>query len=93
MGCPPAAQLLSVPLLAGTMCKYACLGVVVSQLPVYALVVFGCYSLACIGVNLFRFRDCPEAAEELKGVSSVLSLSWALRCRKRPHTCSCFVVL
>ena len=31
----------------------------------YSLVVFGCYSLATIGNNLMKVRDCPEASEEL----------------------------
>jgi hypothetical protein len=39
-----------------------------SQLPWYALVAFGSYSLWCIGFNLFNFRDCPEASVELAKV-------------------------
>lgn len=31
----------------------------------YLLVAFGCYSLGTIGFNLFRFKDCPQAMEDL----------------------------
>jgi hypothetical protein len=41
------------------------------QLPLWCLVAFGCYSLSVIGMNLVRFRDCPEAARELDAVSCV----------------------
>jgi hypothetical protein len=45
------------------------------QLPMYSLVSFGCYSLWCIGFNLFCFRDCPEASEELMQVLTVSPVS------------------
>ncbi|NWY53205.1 DPM3 mannosyltransferase, partial [Chionis minor] len=35
-------------------------------LPVYLLVVFGCYSLATVGYRLATFNDCEEAAAELQ---------------------------
>ena len=38
------------------------------QLPLWALVSFGAYSLASIGYNLFIFRECPEAFTELEQV-------------------------
>lgn len=34
-------------------------------LPGYAVVLFCCYSLAVVGVGLWRFPDCPAAADEL----------------------------
>ena len=43
----------------------------------YLLVAFGCYSLWCIGFNLFVFRDCPEAFHELQQVR--LALRWHCR--------------
>lgn len=49
---------------------YACF----VQLPIYLLVAFGCYSLAAIGINLFLFRDCPEASVELAQVCVCLCL-------------------
>jgi hypothetical protein len=30
--------------------------------------VFGCYALFTIGSELFSYRDCDSAADELKGV-------------------------
>ena len=38
------------------------------QLPLYAIISFGAYSLASIGYSLFTFRDCPEAYESLMKV-------------------------
>lgn len=38
------------------------------QLPLWAVVSFGAYSLASIGYNLFIFRECPEAFSELEQV-------------------------
>ncbi|KAG7325604.1 hypothetical protein KOW79_010529 [Hemibagrus wyckioides] len=35
-------------------------------MPVYLLVVFGCYSLATVGYRVAMFNDCEEAARELK---------------------------
>ncbi|KAL7883113.1 hypothetical protein SRHO_G00007710 [Serrasalmus rhombeus] len=35
-------------------------------MPVYLLVVFGCYSLATIGYRVATFNDCEEAAKELQ---------------------------
>jgi len=35
------------------------------QLPLWALVTFGAYSLGSIGYSLFTFRDCPDAHAEL----------------------------
>ena len=35
-------------------------------MPVYLLVVFGCYSLATIGYRVATFNDCQEAAKELQ---------------------------
>ncbi len=49
------------------------------QAPSYALVVFGCYALASIGLALVRFGDCPEAAAELTG--EVASIKAALAAR------------
>ncbi|RYG50915.1 hypothetical protein EON66_11340 [archaeon] len=39
----------------------------VVQLPVYALIVFGCYAMATIGSALLSYNDCTAAAAELKG--------------------------
>ena len=38
------------------------------QLPLWALVSLGTYSLASIGYQLFIFRECPEAFKELEKV-------------------------
>ncbi|XP_026999842.1 dolichol-phosphate mannosyltransferase subunit 3 [Tachysurus fulvidraco] len=35
-------------------------------MPVYLLVVFGCYSLATVGYRVATFNDCEDAATELK---------------------------
>lgn len=35
-------------------------------MPVYLLVVFGCYSLATVGYRVATFNDCQEAAKELQ---------------------------
>uniref|UniRef100_A0A0E9SWG7 Dolichol-phosphate mannosyltransferase subunit 3 n=1 Tax=Anguilla anguilla TaxID=7936 RepID=A0A0E9SWG7_ANGAN len=35
-------------------------------MPVYLLVVFGCYSLATVGHRVAAFNDCEEAAKELQ---------------------------
>lgn len=40
-----------------------------TQLPLEALCVFGCYSLATIGYQLMIFGDCDEAHEELQKVA------------------------
>ncbi|KAG9355325.1 hypothetical protein JZ751_000163 [Albula glossodonta] len=39
---------------------------VVWPMPVYLLVVFGCYSLATVGFRVATFNDCEEAAKELQ---------------------------
>ena len=39
---------------------------VVWPMPVYLLVVFGCYSLATVGYRVATFNDCDEAAKELQ---------------------------
>lgn len=39
---------------------------VIWPMPVYALIVFGCYSLATIGYRVATFNDCEEASESLK---------------------------
>ncbi|XP_075117804.1 dolichol-phosphate mannosyltransferase subunit 3 [Leptodactylus fuscus] len=39
---------------------------VVWPLPIYLLVVFGCYSLATVGYRVATFNDCEEAAHELQ---------------------------
>ena len=39
---------------------------IVELLPMYAVVTFGAYSLATIGINLIAVKDCPEAAAELE---------------------------
>ena len=39
------------------------------QIPWWALVTFGSYSLWSMGWGLWSFRDCPDALEELMGVS------------------------
>jgi hypothetical protein len=38
---------------------------IAAALPGYCIVLFCCYSLAVVGVNLFVFPECPEAAGEL----------------------------
>ncbi|XP_062846147.1 dolichol-phosphate mannosyltransferase subunit 3 [Trichomycterus rosablanca] len=35
-------------------------------MPVYLLVVFGCYSLATVGYRVATFNDCEEASRELQ---------------------------
>lgn len=40
-----------------------------AQIPWWFLVSFGAYSLGSLGMGLLRFRDCPEAYEELLVVS------------------------
>lgn len=35
-------------------------------IPVYLLVVFGCYSLATVGYRVATFNDCNEASQELQ---------------------------
>lgn len=35
-------------------------------MPVYALIAFGCYSLATIGYRVATFNDCLEASKSLK---------------------------
>ncbi|KAM6959553.1 dolichol-phosphate mannosyltransferase subunit 3 [Aplochiton taeniatus] len=35
-------------------------------MPVYLLVLFGCYSIATIGYRVATFNDCEEAAKELQ---------------------------
>ncbi|MCJ8749759.1 hypothetical protein PDJAM_G00179970 [Pangasius djambal] len=35
-------------------------------MPVYLLVVFGCYSLATVGYRVATFNDCEDAARELR---------------------------
>ncbi|CAH3136356.1 unnamed protein product [Pocillopora meandrina] len=39
---------------------------VIWPMPIYALIVFGCYSLATIGYRVATFNDCVEASESLK---------------------------
>ncbi|CEM27791.1 unnamed protein product [Vitrella brassicaformis CCMP3155] len=34
--------------------------------PLYVVMLFGTYSLACIGWGLLTFSECPEAAKELE---------------------------
>lgn len=40
----------------------------VLQLPLYILIVFGCYSLATIAWNLMTFPECPDEAISLQKV-------------------------
>lgn len=35
-------------------------------MPVYLLVVFGCYCLATVGYRVATFNDCEDAARELQ---------------------------
>ncbi|XP_032233204.1 dolichol-phosphate mannosyltransferase subunit 3 [Nematostella vectensis] len=39
---------------------------VVLPLPVYAVIVFGCYSLAVVGYRVATFNDCVEASDSLQ---------------------------
>ncbi|CAJ0948115.1 unnamed protein product [Ranitomeya imitator] len=39
---------------------------VVWPMPIYLLVVFGCFSLATVGYRVATFNDCEEAAHELQ---------------------------
>lgn len=39
------------------------------QLPLYSLIVFGCYALAKIGLGLLAFKDCSVEAVALDKVS------------------------
>ena len=54
----------------------------IAQLPAYALMVFGCYALFTIGSELFSYRDCDDAAVELKEVCPALHRS--IRLSSRP---------
>jgi dolichyl-phosphate mannosyltransferase polypeptide 3 len=36
------------------------------QLPLYFVVLYGCYAFFSIGIALVTFRDCPAAAVTLK---------------------------
>ena len=44
------------------------------QLPLWALVTFGAYSLGSVGYSLLTFRDCPDAHAELLQVRSCCHL-------------------
>ncbi|KAE8589106.1 hypothetical protein XENTR_v10022889 [Xenopus tropicalis] len=48
-------------------------------LPVYLLVVFGCYSLATIGYRVATFNDCEDAARELQQQISEAKRDLALK--------------
>ncbi|XP_070558148.1 dolichol-phosphate mannosyltransferase subunit 3-like [Ptychodera flava] len=39
---------------------------VILPLPIFVVIVLGCYALAVIGYRTATFNDCIEAAEELK---------------------------
>ncbi|XP_031572406.1 dolichol-phosphate mannosyltransferase subunit 3-like [Actinia tenebrosa] len=39
---------------------------VIWPMPVYAIIVFGCYSLVVVGFRVATFNDCIEASESLK---------------------------
>jgi len=39
---------------------------IIPVIPLYALVVFGSYSLASIGVGVMTFRNCPEDHQSLQ---------------------------
>lgn len=39
---------------------------VVAQMPLYGLVLFGCYALCSIGYHLFVLEDCTAAQKELQ---------------------------
>ena len=39
---------------------------VIYYLPIYLLMGFACYSLTIVGYGIATFKDCEEAAEELK---------------------------
>jgi hypothetical protein len=39
---------------------------VVAQLPLYGLVLFGCYALCSIGYHLYVLEDCTAAQKELQ---------------------------
>ena len=34
-------------------------------MPLYAVVLFGCYALICIGYHMIVLEDCKEAQDEL----------------------------
>jgi hypothetical protein len=38
---------------------------VVAQMPLYGLVLFGCYALCSIGYHLYVLEDCTQAQKEL----------------------------
>ncbi|KAJ5143056.1 uncharacterized protein N7515_001843 [Penicillium bovifimosum] len=71
-----AVQALSVLLLVSSLYLSLFLGLVplnekvqnevIPVLPFYALIVFGCYLLARLGVAIFTFNDVPEAHAELQ---------------------------
>ncbi|CAM9358735.1 unnamed protein product, partial [Choristocarpus tenellus] len=39
---------------------------VVGILPLYSLIVFGCYALGRIGAGIYTFKDCTEEAKSLE---------------------------
>ncbi|XP_011402585.1 PREDICTED: dolichol-phosphate mannosyltransferase subunit 3-like [Amphimedon queenslandica] len=39
---------------------------VLLPMPLYAIMLLGCYSLIAVGYQLMTFSDCPEAADEIK---------------------------
>ncbi|GAQ86858.1 dolichyl-phosphate mannosyltransferase polypeptide 3 [Klebsormidium nitens] len=39
---------------------------VIQALPIWALVVFGCYSLSVVGYEIMFFPACPDEAEKLQ---------------------------
>ena len=39
---------------------------IVLQMPLYGLVLFGCYAMMSIGYHLLVLQDCNEAADELQ---------------------------
>lgn len=71
---PHPARLPAASLTARVRCLYSrapcmiCSLCAHTQLPLYALIAFGCYSLANIGYNLFIFRECGDAKRELDEV-------------------------
>ncbi|KAJ5090442.1 hypothetical protein N7532_009126 [Penicillium argentinense] len=71
-----AQQTVSVLLLVSSLYLVLYLGLVplnetvqteiIPVLPFWALIVFGCYLLARLGVAIFTFNDVPEAHAELQ---------------------------
>lgn len=68
-----------ITLAAISQCINTNSNITLQQIPWWALVSFGSYSLWSMGWGLWSFRDCPEAFEELMGVRCFIFIFWEFR--------------